>query len=65
MHQSLETWRIVDAYHCHGLAWTVKHETRRISRRMGLRADVARRYALQLVRTSLVSAIDKGQFHGK
>ncbi len=58
------TWRIVDTYHCHGLAWTVKHEQRRISRRMGLRADVARRYALQLVRTSLVQAIDKGQFHG-
>lgn len=64
INQSLETWHIVDAYHCHGLAWTVKHETRRISRRMGLRSDVARRYALQLVRTSLVSAIDGGTFHG-
>ncbi len=60
------TWRIVDAYHCHchGLAWTVKHEQKRISRRMGLRIDVARRYALDLVRTSLVQAIDKGEFHG-
>jgi len=60
----METWRILSNYQVHGLAWTVKHETRRVSRRMGLRSDVARRYALQLVRTSLVSAIDKGQFHG-
>ena len=63
INQSLETWRIVDAYHCHDLAWTVKHEQRRTARRMGIRSDVARRYALQLVRTSLVSAIDKGTFH--
>ena len=60
----METWRILSNYQVHGLAWTVKHETRRISRRRGLRADVARRYALQLVRTSLVQAIDKGEFHG-
>jgi len=60
----METWRILSNYHTHGLSWTVKHEQKRISRRMGLRADVARRYALQLVRTSLVSAIDKGTFHG-
>lgn len=60
----METWRILSNYQVHGLAWTVKHETRRVSRRMGLRSDVARRYALQLVRTSLVSAIDKGIFHG-
>ena len=60
----METWRILSNYQVHGLAWTVKHETRRVSRRMGLRADVARRYALQMVRTSLVSAIDKGTFHG-
>ena len=59
----METWRILSNYQTHGLAFTVKHETRRISRRMGLRADVARRYALQLVRTSLVSAIDGGTFH--
>ena len=31
---------------------------------MRIRADVARRMALVMVRTSLVSAIDKGQFHG-
>ena len=60
----METWRILSNYQVHGLAWTVKHETRRIARRMGLRSDVARRYALQLVRTSLVSAINKGTFHG-
>ena len=59
----METWRILSNYHVHGLAWTVTHETRRISRRRGLRADVARRYALQLVRTALVQAIDKGEFH--
>ena len=59
----METWRILSNYQVHGLAWTVKHETRRVSRRMGLRSDVARRYALQLVRTSLVQAIDKGTFH--
>ena len=60
----METWRILSNYQVHGLAWTVKHETRRVSRRMGLRSDVARRYALQLVRTALVQAIDKGTFHG-
>lgn len=59
----METWRILSNYQVHGLAWTVKHETRRVSRRMGLRADVARRYALQLVRTSLVSAINNGGFY--
>lgn len=61
----METWRILSNYQVHGLAWTVKHETRRVSRRMGLRSDVARRYALQLVRTSLVQAIDKGEFHAE
>ena len=61
----METWRILSNYQVHGLAWTVQHETRRVSRRMGLRSDVARRYALQLVRTSLVQAIDKGEFHAK
>lgn len=60
----METWRILSNYQVHGLAWSVKHETRRVSRRMGLRSDVARRYALQLVRTSLVQAIDNGTFHG-
>jgi len=59
----METWRILSNYQVHGIAWTVKHETRRVSRRMGLRSDVARRYALQLVRTSLVQAIDNGSFH--
>ncbi len=59
----METWRILSNYQVHGLAWTVKHETRRVSRRMGLRSDVARRYALQLVRTSLVSAIKDGSFY--
>lgn len=59
----METWRILSNYQVHGLAWTVKHETRRVSRRMGLRSDVARRYALQLVRTSLVSAINNGGFY--
>ena len=57
------TWRILSNYQVHGLAWTVKHETRRVSRRMGLRSDVARRYALQLVRTSLVQAINDGSFY--
>lgn len=59
----METWRILSNYQVHGLAWTVKHETRRVSRRMGLRSDVARRYALQLVRTALVQAIDNGSFY--
>lgn len=59
----METWRILSNYQVHGLAWTVKHETRRISRRRGLRADVARRFALQLVRTSLCAAIDDGSFY--
>ena len=59
----METWRILSNYQVHGLAWTVKHETRRVSRRMGLRSDVARRYALQLVRTSLVQAINDGIFY--
>ena len=59
----METWRILSNYQVHGLSWTVKHEQRRIARRMGIRSDVARRYALQLVRTSLVSAIDKGIFY--
>ena len=59
----METWRILSNYQVHGLAWTVKHETRRVSRRMGLRSDVARRYALQLVRTSLVQAINDGSFY--
>jgi hypothetical protein len=59
----METWRILSNYRVHGLAWTVMHETRRVSRRMGLRSDVARRYALQLVRTSLVQAINDGSFY--
>ncbi len=59
----METWRILSNYQVHGLAWAVKHEQRRISRRMGLRSDVARRYALQMVRTSLVQAIDNGSFY--
>ena len=59
----MEKWRILSNYQVHGLAWTVKHEQRRIARRMGLRSDVARRYALQLVRTSLVQAIDNGSFY--
>ena len=59
----METWRILSNYQVHGLAWTVKHETRRVSRRMGLRSDVARRYALQLVRTSLAQAINDGSFY--
>jgi len=58
----METWRILSNYHTHGLAWTVKHEQRRISRRLGIRVDVARCYALQLVRTSLVQAINNGGF---
>ena len=59
----METWRILSNYQVHGLAWTVKHETRRVSRRMGLRSDVARRYALHLVRTVLSHAIDNGSFY--
>ena len=59
----METWRILSNYQTHGLAWAVEHETRRVSRRMGLRSDVARRYALQLVRASLVQAIDNGSFY--
>ena len=45
----METWRILSNYQVHGLAWTVKHETG-VSRAVVVcGADVARRYALQLV----------------
>ena len=59
----METWRILSNYQVHGLAWTVKHETRRVSRRMGLRSDVARRMALVQVRTVLSHAINNGSFY--
>ena len=49
----METWRILSNYQVHGLAWTVKHETRRVSRRM----------ALIHVRTVLSHSIDNGSFY--
>ena len=60
----MATWKILDNYRTHGLRFAVRCEARSLRRSLGVRADVARRMALVIVRTSLVSAINKGQFHG-
>jgi len=58
------TWKILDNYRTHGLRFAVRAEARSLRRSLGIRADLAYRMALVMVRTSLVSAINKGQFHG-
>ncbi len=60
----MATWKILDNYRTHGLRFAVRTEARSLRRSLGLRADLAYRMALITVRTSLVQAIDKGQFHG-
>ena len=60
----MATWKILDNYRTHGLRFAVRCEARSLRQSLGVRADVARRMALVIVRTSLVSAINKGQFHG-
>jgi len=57
------TWRILSDYRAFGLRDAVKFEASRLRKGLRIRADVARRMALVMVRTSLVQAIDKGQFH--
>ena len=57
------TWRILSDYRAFGLRDAVKFEAARLRKGLRIRADLARRMALVIVRTSLVSAIDKGQFH--
>ena len=58
------TWRILSDYRAFGLRDAVKFESARLRKGLRIRADLARRMALIMVRTSLVQAIDKGQFHG-
>lgn len=58
------TWKILDNYRTHGLRFAVRCEARSLRRALGVRNDLAYRMALVMVRTSLVSAINKGQFHG-
>ena len=58
------TWRILSDYRAFGLRDAVKFEAARLRKGLRIRADLARRMALVIVRTSLVQAIDKGQFHG-
>lgn len=58
------TWRILSNYRTHGLRFAVRCEARRLRRALGIRPDLAYRMALITVRTSLVQAINKGQFHG-
>ena len=60
----MATWKILDNYRTHGLRFAVRCEARSLRRSLGIRADLANRMALVMVRTSLVQAIDKGQFHG-
>ena len=58
------TWRILSDYRAFGLRDAVKFEAARLRKGLRIRADVARRMALVMVRTSLVSAINRGEFHG-
>lgn len=58
------TWRILSDYHAFGLRDAVKIEAARLRKGLHIRADVARRMALVIVRTALVSSINKGEFHG-
>lgn len=57
------TWRILSDYRTHGLRFAVRCEARSLRRSLGVRADLAYRMALITVRTSLVSAINRGEFH--
>lgn len=61
---STVTWRILSDYRAFGLRDAVKFETARLRKGLRIRADVARRMALVMVRTSLVQAIDRGEFNG-
>ena len=58
------TWRILSNYQTHGLRFAVRCEARSLRRHLGIRSDLAYRMALITVRTSLVQAINKGEFHG-
>ncbi len=58
------TWRILSDYRAFGLRDAVKFEAARLRKGLRIRADVARRMALVMVRTSLVQAINRGEFHG-
>ena len=60
----MATWKILDNYRTHGLRVAVRCEARSLRRSLGVRNDLAYRMALITVRTSLVQAIDKGEFHG-
>ena len=59
----MKTWQILDAYHVHGLAFTVGHCTRCFRRRLGVNSKVARKMALVQVRTVLSHSIDNGSFY--
>ena len=59
------TWKILDNYRTHGLRFAVRTEARSLRRSLRVRPDLAYRMALITVRTSLVQAIDKGQFHDR
>ena len=58
------TWRILSDYHAFGLRDAVKFEAARLRKGLHIRADVARRMALVMVRTSLVSALLAMYEHG-
>ena len=60
----MATWKILSNYRAHGLRFAVRCEARSLRRALGIRGDLAQRMALIAVRTSLVQAIDKGEFHG-
>ena len=57
----MATWKILDNYRTHGLRFAVRCEARSLRRSLGVRADLAYRMALVMVRISLVSAINKGE----
>ena len=58
------TWKILSNYRAHGLRFAVRCEARSLRRALGIRSDLAYRMALIMVRTALVQAINKGEFHG-
>ncbi len=57
----MATWKILDNYRTHGLRFAVRCEARSLRQSLGVRADLAYRMALVMVRISLVSAINKGE----
>lgn len=61
---SIVTWRILSDYHAFGLRDAVQFESARLRKALRIRASAARRMALIIVRTSLVSAINRGEFRG-